>query len=183
MSNAAQVPVLTSRRLRLRRHEETDLDPATAMWGDPEIVRHIGGQPFTRTDVWNRLLRYIGHWSLRPYGYWAITDRDTGAFLGEIGLADGHRAGYGTLLDAPECGWVLARAAQGQGFAGEALQTVLAWADATLAGRTVCIIDIGNRRSIRLAERVGYKPVTADYAKAATSCIFQRVVPPLSSPL
>ncbi len=174
MSDTNQVPVLMSGRLRLRRHVESDLDAASAMWGDPEVVRHIGGKPFSRTEVWHRLLRYVGHWSLRPYGYWAITDGQTGDFLGEIGLADWQREGYGTLLDAPECGWVLARAAQRRGYALEALQTVLAWADENLASRTVCVIDIGNDASIRLAQCAGYGRVTADFAKAQTSLLFER---------
>lgn len=174
MIDAAHVPVLMSDRLVLRRHEEADLTAAHAMWSDPDIVRHIGGKPFSRAEVWQRLLRYIGHWSVRPYGYWAITDRVTDDFLGEIGLGDWQRDGYGTLLDAPECGWVLARAAQRQGAALEALQTVLAWADKHLAGRTVCTIEKGNDASIRLAERVGYVRMDAEFAKATTSLVFER---------
>lgn len=180
MTDATRVPVLMSGRLHLRRHEECDLEAASAMWGDPGIVRHIGGKPFTRTEVWYRLVRYIGHWSLRPFGYWAITDRETGEFLGEVGLADWQRDGYGAFLGAPECGWALARAAQRQGFALEALQTVLAWADGTLPGPTVCIIEVGNGASIRLAERVGYVQVKADFARAETSLLFER---PAQQPL
>ncbi len=85
------VPELRSDRLLLRRHVEADLDPAAAMWGDPDIVRHIGGRPFTREEVWHRILRYVGHWSLRPFGDWAIHDRAGDRFVGEIGLSDWQR--------------------------------------------------------------------------------------------
>ncbi|CAN5132022.1 GNAT family N-acetyltransferase [soil metagenome] len=168
------VPVLTTPRLSLRRHVADDLDAAAAMWGDPEIVRFIGGKPSTRFDTWNRLLRYIGHWSVRPFGYWAIVERESGRFIGDIGLADWHREGYGSLLDAPEAGWALARAAHGRGYALEALQAVLAWADREIAHATVCIISPENEASVRLAQKVGYQRVEADFEKADSLLLFRR---------
>ena len=42
---------------------------------------------------------------------------------------------------------------------GEALEAALAWADAHLrAARTLCMISPDNLASVRLAERVGYRP-------------------------
>ncbi len=150
----SMVPELLSARLILRRHGEDNLDAAAAMWGDPEVVRYIGGRPFTREEVWHRILRYLGHWSLRPYGYWAIHEREGDRFVGEIGLADWKR---GTIkLDRPEAGWVLAPAAQGRGYAKEAIGLMLEWADAAAIGATCCIIGDANLPSIRLAERFGY---------------------------
>ena len=95
------------------------------MWGDPRVTRHIGGRPFTRDEVWAKILRYVGHWSLLGYGYWVVEDRASGSFLGEAGLADFKR-GIGPGFDgAPEIGWVLAPAAQGAGVATEAVRAVL----------------------------------------------------------
>lgn len=174
MTEAVTVPILHSERLELRRHAESDLDAAAAMWGDQETVRHIGGRPFTRMEVWNRILRYVGHWSLRPYGYWAVVERTSGTFIGEVGLADWKRDGYGNLLDVPECGWVMAGAARRKGYALEALETVMDWADRKLSSPTVCIIEVDNVASIRLAERVGYRRIEVGFAIAATSLVFER---------
>lgn len=156
MLNFGDVPELVSDRLILRRHVEADLDRAAAMWADPEVVRHIGGRPFTREEVWHRILRYIGHWSLRRYGYWAIHERMGDAFVGEIGLADWKRASVS--LDLPEAGWVVSPAVQGRGYAKEAMALMLGWADATAVAATCCIIGSGNTRSIGLAECFGYSP-------------------------
>lgn len=157
-------PKLRSWRLRLRCHREADLDTAAAMWSDPDVVRFIGGQPFTREQVWHRILRYIGHWAVRPFGYWAIDEIATGRFIGEIGLADWKREGDHT--DLPEAGWVLVPAAHGRGYASEALGLVLDWADAEGIAKTSCIISDENAPSIGLAERFGYRrmarPASAD---------------------
>jgi RimJ/RimL family protein N-acetyltransferase len=55
-------------------------------------------------------------------------------------------------------GWVLAPWAHGRGLATEAVRAVLAWSDANLPGtRTVCMIDPGNRASMRVADKCGYR--------------------------
>ncbi len=31
---------------------------------------------------------FLGHWALRGYGLWAIEERDSGAYVGELGGVD-----------------------------------------------------------------------------------------------
>jgi len=127
------------------------------MWGSPDVVRHIGGVPFTPEQVWQRMLRYAGLWALLGYGYWAIEEKAGRArFVGDVGFADFHRAGIDAPLDAPEAGWVLMPWARGQGFATEAVGAAHAWLAEQGCDRVVCIIEPGNTPSIRVAERVGY---------------------------
>ncbi len=127
------------------------------MWEDPVVVRHIGGRPFTREEVWHRILRYIGHWSMRRFGYWAIHERASDRFIGEIGLADWKRDEV--PLDCPEAGWVLIPSVHGCGFASEAMELMLNWADANSISRTCCLIGNSNISSSRLARKFGYVPV------------------------
>ena len=61
-------PVLETPRLLLRPHTLDDFPATFAMWSDPEVVRFIGGRPFTREEAWARLLRYVGHWTMLGYG-------------------------------------------------------------------------------------------------------------------
>ncbi len=61
------------------------------MWGVRIVTRHIGGRPFTAEESWSRLLRYAGHWYLLGFGYWAVVERGTNRFVGEVGFADFHR--------------------------------------------------------------------------------------------
>jgi RimJ/RimL family protein N-acetyltransferase len=57
----------------------------------------------------------------------------------------------------PEIGWALTVAAQGRGYATEALRKVLEWGDANLgAPRTICIIHRENHASVHLARKFGY---------------------------
>ncbi len=57
-----------------------------------------------------------------------------------------------------EIGFTLARAYQGQGFAGEAVQCVLEYAFATLGlHRIIAITDCENAPSVALLERLGLR--------------------------
>lgn len=155
----AAAPTLETDRLVLRAHAPADHASCAAMWADPEVTRHIGGRPFTAEETWQRMLRYAGLWSLLGYGYWAITDRASGTYLGDVGVADFRRA-MSPPLDVPEAGWALVTAAHGRGLATEALRAVLAWCDTVLAApRTACLIDPGHAASVRVAEKCGYRLV------------------------
>jgi RimJ/RimL family protein N-acetyltransferase len=149
-------PIITTQRMTLTGHRADDLDALAAMWADERVYAMIGGQPRSREEVWIRLLRSIGTWTLFGYGAWVLRDRDAGTILGEIGLMEARRV-IDPPLDAPELGWTLTGAAQGRGFAHEALVAILDWADGHRIARTQCIIDPGNAPSIRLAEHVGYR--------------------------
>jgi RimJ/RimL family protein N-acetyltransferase len=135
-----------------------DLDACATLWADPEVVRFIGNRPSTREDAWARLLRYRGHWELLGYGFWAITERASGAFVGETGLADFQRGLEPDL--GVEAGWALLPAAQGQGYASEAVRAALAWGAEHVGAREVsAIIDSGNAPSLRVAARCGFAEV------------------------
>jgi RimJ/RimL family protein N-acetyltransferase len=76
---------IETHRLILREHTLEDFDALHAMWSEPAVCRHIIGRPSTREEAWSRLLRYSGHWRLLGYGYWAVEERVTGDFVGEMG--------------------------------------------------------------------------------------------------
>jgi RimJ/RimL family protein N-acetyltransferase len=158
-SNPASIPALDTERLRLRGHTLADVEASVAMWADPAVSRFIGGVPATEQQTWARVLGYLGSWCLMGFGYWMLEERATGRFAGEIGFAEFRREIEPATRGYPEAGWVLARALQGRGFAHEALRAVLAWGDEHLrASRTVCIINPEHTRSLKLAERCGYRP-------------------------
>ncbi|CAI1892427.1 GNAT family N-acetyltransferase [Serratia ficaria] len=149
-------PTLLTERLRLDAHTLDDFDALAALWADPEVVRYIGGTPRDREDSWGRLMRYVGHWALLGYGYWAVRERSSGAYLGSIGFSNFQRD-IDPALDAPEMGWTLISAAQGKGYATEALRAALTWGKTYLPGDdAVCIISPENRASLALARKVGF---------------------------
>jgi RimJ/RimL family protein N-acetyltransferase len=154
---AGQAVRIETGRLVLDGHRREDFEALCELWADPEVVRHIGGRPSTRQESWVRLLRYAGFWPLLGYGYWAVREKATGRYMGNVGFHDMCRDIEPSIFGIPEAGWVLAPWAHGQGFAGEALAAALAWLDGeTSHTASVCLIAPGNTASIRLAERHGY---------------------------
>ena len=150
--------VIETERLRLRAHRADDFDACLAIWSDPEVIRYIGGRPFTAEAVWDRLLRYAGSWSLLGYGYWAVEEKDSGRYIGDIGFADLKRDIEPSLHGMLEFGWVLAPHAHGKGYASEVVSAVTAWGQAHVGDhRAVCIISPDNLASIRVAEKAGFR--------------------------
>lgn len=144
-------------RLILRPHVRGDFDECFALWSDATVTRFIGGRPFSREEVWTRLLRYAGHWALLGYGYWVIREKSSGRFVGEIGFADYQRDIDPPLGGTPEIGWALMPWSHGRGLATEAVRGALGWADATWPDAdTLCIVAPENTASLRVAGKCGY---------------------------
>lgn len=152
------VPVLDTPRLRLRGHRHDDLPQCVVMWADPDVTRFIGVEPANEQKTWARLLGYIGHWALMGFGYWVIEQRDSGEFVGEVGLADFKRDIAPAMRGSPELGFALMPRFHGKGYATECAKAVLAWADTQLSfPRTVCLIDPQNTASQRVVAKCGYE--------------------------
>ncbi|MEJ0006662.1 MAG: GNAT family N-acetyltransferase [Steroidobacteraceae bacterium] len=117
----------------------------------------MGGRRSSDQESWLRLLRYRGLWPLLGYGYWAVREKSSGRYAGELGFADFHRDCEPSVIGVPEAGWVIARWAQGQGFAREALSAALAWLDTVpLTSQSCCLIAPDNEASIHLATSHGF---------------------------
>jgi RimJ/RimL family protein N-acetyltransferase len=172
---ADHLAVIETDRLILRRHRRNDFEASLALWGDPQVTRFIGGKPSTREEVWARLIRYVGHWALLGFGYWAVEEKSTGRFLGEVGFADFKRDIEPSFDGMPEIGWVIAPHAQGKGYATEAVRAAISWGDDHFEGaRTVCIIAPENRPSIRVAEKCGYREFLRTTYKGNPTIMFVR---------
>lgn len=140
-------------RLRLRRWRDADRDPFAAMNADPAVMEY-----FPSTLAREASDRSIDAWQAqfeeRGWSNWAIELRDSGEFVGFVGLSVPVRV----LPFSPcvEIGWRLARAHWGRGYATEGARAVL----------TIGYEDIGleeivsftsevNRRSWAVMERIG----------------------------
>ena len=135
-------------RLVLRHWRESDLDGYAELCAD-EGARFIGGQ-CGREDAWRRMAAFVGHWTLRGYGLWAIEEKASGRFVGFCGLW------YPLGWPEREMGWSLVPDARGRGYATEA----------ALASRKIAYDELGwptlvsyiasdNGPSRRVAERLG----------------------------
>jgi RimJ/RimL family protein N-acetyltransferase len=168
------IPILSTARLTLSGHRAEDLDDSLAMWSDPDVTRYVGGKPFGREEVWARLLRYVGHWTMFGYGFWQVRETATGRFVGEVGLADFKRDIAVSFDGAPEAGWVLAPWSHGKGYATEAMTAALTWTTAAGCLRTVCLIDPLNAASLNVAAKCGYREVARSQYKRAEVVVLER---------
>jgi RimJ/RimL family protein N-acetyltransferase len=167
-------PTIVTARLTLRAHAVGDFAESAAMWADAAVTRFIGGRPSTPEECWQRLLRYAGLWSLLGYGYWVVRETATGRFVGEVGFGNFHRELDPPFGDTPEIGWALSPWAHGRGYAAEAVQAAVGWADAQRFERTVCLISPDNAPSIRVAARAGYREYDRTGFKGSPTILFER---------
>jgi RimJ/RimL family protein N-acetyltransferase len=121
-------------------------------------MRYIGGgRTYTRAESDDLLAHVEAHWEANGYGLWCAAPReDPDACLGFIGLS--IPAFLPAVLPAVEVGWRLAREAWGRGLATEGAQAALRHAFGPLAlARVLSIIEPGNARSLRVAEKLGMR--------------------------
>jgi len=145
---------LLSSRLILRRLRESDLPAFCAYRSDPQVARY---QDWDSWSEEGRLL-FERQMAIHPDvpGTWfqmAIELAETGALIGDLGL---H-----TLADRPgqaEIGFTLACEHQGQGYATEAVDCLLAYVFGVLGKhRVIAVTDTRNAPAARLLERVGMR--------------------------
>ncbi|EKF19208.1 GNAT family N-acetyltransferase [Nitratireductor pacificus] len=166
-------PVLETERLVLRAHRIEDLDAFAEMWTHPEVARFTSGQPLSREDAWRRLVGHRGMWSLMGFGYFAIEEKASGAFVGSAGVQECRRAITPSLEGTMEAGWILAPQAHGKGYAREAMEAVLAWCGEAHPGRAVtCIINEENTPSQKLATRLGFRERAQTHYKDRPTTVY-----------
>jgi ribosomal-protein-alanine N-acetyltransferase len=160
-----EIPVIETERLRLSAFDERHFEAYAAMLADPSSTRFVGdGEPLDRMNAWRSMAMLLGHWQLRGYGMWAIELKETGEFVGRVGL---HRPeGWPDL----ELGWMLTARQRGHGYATEGARVALELAYRTLdVPRIVSLIRIDNTASERVARRLGGRQATTiDFLGGAT---------------
>ncbi|AYG58708.1 N-acetyltransferase [Rhizobium jaguaris] len=169
------VPTLMTERLILRAHRLEDFEDYAAFWTQEDLVRYIGGEPSTREQAWSRLLRYAGMWHYLGFGFFAVEERHSGRFIGEVGFLDLHRDMVPTTEGTLEAGWGITPSLHGKGYATEAVSAAIAWADEKFSGRRMtCIIDPENTSSLRVAEKVGFRRIGEVMYKDKPNVMFER---------
>lgn len=144
---------LTTRRLRLRRWREEDLQPFSEMNADPEVMEFFPA-PLTRDESDDLASRIETSFDTRGYGLWAVEVTETGRFIGFTGLLlatfDAH------FTPAVEIGWRLARDQWGLGYATEAARAAAQDGFERLElSEIVSFTTKGNARSRSVMERIG----------------------------
>lgn len=144
---------LETPRLRLRRWRPDDLEALARWQADPELMRHMGRDVYTREESEAALSRYLRHWDEHEFGLWAVEEKGTAALIGRAGLAY-HRM----WPDDPEVGWLIDTPWQRRGLATEAGAASIQWAfDEFGFDRVVSICTQDNLASRRVMEKLGLR--------------------------
>ncbi|WP_051504310.1 GNAT family N-acetyltransferase [Sphingomonas jaspsi] len=174
---AIRGPVVETRRLRLRPMEMDDFKDFEAMMCDPSALAYSHKSAMGSDEAWTRFLRQVGHWHLLGYGPFAVFDRETDEFVGEVGFGQFNRNLGGHFDWAPEACWTIVKGRQNEGLATEAVAGAVTWVERVLgATRTVCIVSADNIASIRVAEKIGFRPFKRSEFKGFPAVFFERVV-------
>jgi RimJ/RimL family protein N-acetyltransferase len=154
---------LETERLVLRKPEPADRDGYAEIWGDPEVVRFLGGRTQTPDEAARGIERMLKQWDRHGVGLFSVLRKDDERLVGRVGylLWDPERwvnAMHEELEDPLELeiGWVIASAFWNQGYATEAAAACRDHAfDELGRDRVISLIAPENDASIRVAEKIG----------------------------
>ncbi len=142
-------------RLRLRQWRDGDLEPFAAMGLDPQVMEFFPSLLTPQASI-ELATRFRGRIETRGWGFWAVELRETGEFIGFIGM---------DVPDSPlpfqpcvEIGWRLAHAYWRRGYATEGARAALRAAFETIGlAEIVAYAVVGNSRSRAVMERIGMR--------------------------
>jgi len=142
--------LLTTERLLLRKPTPADVESPPEFLRDPEVMKWLGGveDPHVVVQQW------LDGWLAFPAGKFIVETPD-GRRIGRVGFNfyDPVSWNRSRAADAcPEVTWTIAREEWGNGYATEAALAVRSW---FAAPRAISLIEPANRRSIRVAEKLG----------------------------
>lgn len=143
---------LTTPRLHLRPFTLADHVAIHEVYADPEVMRYVGhGAHQTLAETANALRIYGDVLAQRGYSFLAVTERATGAVIGDGGL---HPMG-GVGPDV-ELGYTLARSAWGRGYATELGRALIEYAFTKLrVPRVVAQVEPANTASRNVLAKLG----------------------------
>lgn len=149
--------IAVTRRLLIREMTVQDLDAIYSLYEDPDAERFLPPLSESRSEEQDILEAYIKKvYGLYGYGMWAVCDRRTGELIGRAGFEP--YPGKGRPV---EMGYLIRRDLRHRGFATEAVQALLKFADENLEFPVIAIrTDAVNHASIRLALSVGFQEVS-----------------------
>lgn len=155
---------IETERLILRRWLDADRAPFAAINADPRVMEHFPAMLAAAES--NALVdRIEANFERDGFGLWAVERRDSGAFIGFVGLAAPRFTAHFTRPESPaiEIGWRLAPDAWGNGFASEAALAVLRFAfDVLHIEEIVSFTAQQNQRSQAVMRRIGMTHDVAD---------------------
>jgi len=148
-------------RLAFRVWQPRHRPPFAALNADPEVMEFFPA-PLTAEQSDERVDGMLAHFAARRWGNWAVELRESGQFIGFIGLSvPRFEMPFGPCV---EIGWRLCREAWGHGYATEGATACLRVGFEQLGlDEIVSFTALRNRRSSAVMERIGMTNAGADF--------------------
>lgn len=152
---------ITTERLVLRPHQVSDSESWFRLQSNPDVVRYMSWGIRDRAQSREHLAARARHTRLwQTDDFLALAIELDGELIGDVSL---QLRSVDRDVRSVEMGWVLDPDHQGRGYASEAARAALELAFTQVGARFVtAVIDRRNERSVGLAERVGFRTITAD---------------------
>ncbi|MFL5911618.1 MAG: GNAT family N-acetyltransferase [Gaiellaceae bacterium] len=149
--------MIETERLLLRKPRLEDAEELLPAYSDPETMRYIGdGSTTDLAGMRAAIEKWLARWDASDLGFFVLERRDDHHVVGRAGFLvwDPETWTVSELDDRSEVeiGWTLIRTHWGHGYASEAALALRDWTDRR---RLISLIQHGNERSVRVAEKLG----------------------------
>jgi len=153
--------LLPSPRLCFRRPAASDAEAIFSRYaGDSEVTTYLGWPRHRTVEQSRAFVAWSdGEWERAGVGPLLIESREDRRLLGSTGL----------MMDGPSSaavGYLLARDAWGHGYATEALQAMVAWADERSIAHLYALCHPDHPATIRVLEKNGFR-LNASFVEAS----------------
>ncbi|MGV8912497.1 MAG: GNAT family N-acetyltransferase [Rhodoglobus sp.] len=153
-----RIPILRTERLLLRPHRLADAERWHEIQSSPHVRKYTAWPQRTRRSSWRQLKLRTRQTQLRRVDdVLALAIDHEGELVGEISVQ------LRSLTAATRClevSWIVHPAHQGQGFAYEAMRSVLVYVRANIeALMLVAVVHPSNAASVALAHKLNLHPL------------------------
>ena len=144
-------------RLRLRALEMGDAEPLSRLQADPLMMRYFDdGHAYSPQESRTWLEWHVAMWPLEGYSFWAAELKETGTFLGWLGVSKVWDPPE--LASTSELGWFVDRRFWGQGLATEGAQAAVDFAFGPVGlDRVIARYNRENVASGRVMQKIGMR--------------------------
>lgn len=154
-SQGLPVNITSTKRLLIRELAVSDIKEIYPIYTDPQVRKYIENIDDYMENEIEKQKAYIQNvYSFYGYGLWGVFSKTTGRLIGRCGIENHVIDGKDEIM----LSYLLDSQHWGYGYALECCNAVLKYAYEELdIHRIVAVIDTGNSRSIKTAQKLGMK--------------------------
>ncbi len=170
--------LFTSQRLGFRGWSLDDLDAFFSLNSDEDVMEHFP-KTLTKEETKAFIIRLQKHYETNGHNYYATEVKESGEFIGFIGLA--YQDFESEFTPNVDIGWRLKKTAWGKGFATEGAKKCLDIAFNQLhINKVISTCTIANKSSEKVMQKIGMRkisefkhPKLEEYPKIQTCLLYE----------